>query len=247
MKITVAGCGDAFGSGGRLQSCFHLETAGSRLLIDCGATALIGMERVGLSPAAVDTVVISHLHGDHYSGLVWWLLRAVYVEQRTSPLLVAGPPGTGKRLHAAAEALFPGMMQREFPFLLRFHELELGRRDQVGPVWVTPFEAVHPSGAPSYSLRLEAEGRTVAYSGDTEWNDALLSCSRDADLFICECFGYDSTVRNHLEWRGLSARLSDIGASRVLLTHMGADMLAHAHEAREAGVELAEDGLVLEV
>ena len=53
MKLTVVGCGDAFGSGGRLQTCYHVETTDTRFLIDCGATALIGLNRVGLDPNAV--------------------------------------------------------------------------------------------------------------------------------------------------------------------------------------------------
>ena len=85
MKLTVLGCGDAFGSGGRLQTCYHVETAATRFLIDCGATALIGFNRFGLDPNAVETIFISHLHGDHFAGLVWWLIHAQHVAKRTRP------------------------------------------------------------------------------------------------------------------------------------------------------------------
>ena len=54
--MTVVGCGDAFGSGGRLQTCYHVETAATRFLIDCGASALIGFNRTGLEPNAVATI-----------------------------------------------------------------------------------------------------------------------------------------------------------------------------------------------
>ena len=53
------------------------------------------------------------LHGDHFAGLVWWLLHAHYVTQRTAPLTIAGPAGIAQRFAAAAEALFPKSMEIE--------------------------------------------------------------------------------------------------------------------------------------
>ena len=108
MKLTVIGSGDAFGSGGRLQTCYHVADAENEFLIDCGATALIGFHKAGLDPNRVGTIFISHLHGDHFAGLVWWLLHALHVARRTAPLDIVGPQGIAERYRTAAEALFPG-------------------------------------------------------------------------------------------------------------------------------------------
>jgi len=108
MKLTVVGCGDAFGSGGRLQTCYHVETSQTRFIIDCGATTLIGFNKLGIDPNTVETIFISHLHGDHFAGLVWWLVHAQHVAKRTSPLTVVGPEGVQARFETAAEVLFPG-------------------------------------------------------------------------------------------------------------------------------------------
>ena len=93
MRLTMIGCGDAFGAGGRLQTSFHVRSAGSTFLIDCGVTSLIGMRRLGLQPNDIDTVFVSHLHGDHFGGLPWLLVDAIYVSNRTRPLIVTGPKG----------------------------------------------------------------------------------------------------------------------------------------------------------
>ncbi|CAN0420270.1 unnamed protein product, partial [Phaeothamnion confervicola] len=122
MKLTVSGCGDAFGSGGRLQTCFHVDTGAGAFLIDCGATSLIGLERAGLDPNGVGTILISHLHGDHFSGLVWWYLHAQHVAKRRQPLVVAGPPGLELRFRQAAEVLFPGSLDAGVRFDIRFIE-----------------------------------------------------------------------------------------------------------------------------
>ncbi len=109
MRLTIIGCGDAFGSGGRLQTALHLSAGPARYLIDCGASTLIGMHRLGLSPEEIDAVFISHLHGDHFAGLSWLLIDALFVSKRTRKLIITGPRGIEARFVAATEALYPGM------------------------------------------------------------------------------------------------------------------------------------------
>ena len=251
MKLTVAGCGDAFGSGGRLQTCYHVDLGREAFLIDCGATSLIGLAKAGLSPDGVGTILISHLHGDHFAGLVWWYLHAAHVANRRHRLDVVGPRGLEARFRAAAEVLFPGSLDATHAFEMRFTEVQAGQRHSFadGAAVVTAFEVDHPSGAPSHALRIEAAGRVLAFSGDTEWTDNLVSAAHQADLFMCECYAYDRPVRHHMNWLRLSKELPRIGARRVLLTHMSAGMLAHGAVAIQntPGVELARDGMVIEV
>ena len=92
MNITFLGTGDAFGSGGRLQTCIALH-ASIGILIDCGATALIGMKRYGIDPQSIDVVVLSHLHGDHFAGLAYLIRETQIAAARTRPLTIVGPPG----------------------------------------------------------------------------------------------------------------------------------------------------------
>lgn len=246
MKLTVLGCGDAFGSGGRLQTSYHLDTGETCMLLDCGATALIGLERAGLDAGRLDGVIVSHLHGDHFSGLVWWFLHAVHVVKRRRTFVIAGPAGIEARFRAAAEVLFPGSLEKQ-PFELRFVEQRGGETAKLGSLAVTPFEVSHPSGAPSHALRIETGGKVLAFSGDTEWVEALVPCAQGADLFLCECYAYHAVVRYHMTWARLSQELPRISAHRVVLTHMSAAMLSRSSEVRRSGVELAEDGMVLDL
>jgi len=247
MKLTVTGSSDAFGSGGRLQTCFHVAHAGGEFLIDCGATSLIGLARVGLDPSRISTIFLSHLHGDHFSGLAWWLIHANHVARRTAPLTVAGPVGTEARFLTLAEAVFPGSTATERRFDLRFITYTEREPLEVGGVRVTPFEVRHPSGAPPYALRFEVDGKTLSFSGDTEWVESLIPAANGADLFICECTGFERDVPNHLDWRRIESNIARLGARRLLLTHMGPDTLANRDAIRHPDVTLAEDGLVLEI
>jgi ribonuclease BN (tRNA processing enzyme) len=88
-------------------------------------------------------------------------------------------------------------------------------------------------------VRVECEGRTVAYSGDTEWTDALVKVATGADLFICEAYFFEKKVRFHLDYQSLLARKARLGCKRLILTHMSEDMLRRLPEVQ---AEWAEDG-----
>ena len=247
VQLNVVGCGDAFGTGGRLQTCFHVAADGTQFLIDCGATALIGMQRMGLNPNDVDTVVLSHLHGDHYSGLVWWIIHGQYVSGRTSALTVIGPEGTKERYLATAELMFPGSTSVDPPFDMNFKVYNEYQVTEAAGFTVKPYPVSHPSGAMSSALRFEVDGRVIAFSGDTEWKDNLVACSSDSDIFICECFGYRDKEHFHMSWVDIEPKLPQITAKKILLTHLGEKMLAHVGEINHPRVVIADDGMVVDL
>jgi ribonuclease BN (tRNA processing enzyme) len=247
MRLTIIGCGDAFGAGGRLQTSFHVRSARSTFLIDCGTSSLIGMRRLGLEPNDIDTVFVTHLHGDHFGGLIWLLLDAQYVSKRTRTLVVTGPKGIEARFLTAAEALYPGVTTSARGFKLTFVEYEEQKPLTVGGVTVMPFEVKHPSGAPPYALRFKLEGKVLAFTGDTGWVDTLIAVARGADLFISECFQYDVKLPMHLDYTTIDANYEGLGAKRVLLTHMGEAMLSEAARVDPSRYLIAEDGMTLEL
>ena len=243
-QVRFLGTGDAFGSGGRFQTCIAFSGGGQRVLLDCGASSLIAMKRFGIEPNSVAAVLLTHLHGDHFGGLPFFIVDAQLYAKRTAPLLIGGPPGTPERLIAAMEALFPGSSKVSRAFEVSHVEWRPGQPVPVGPATVTAFPALHGSGAPPFSLRVEMAGRTVAYSGDTEWTPALPEVCRGADLFVCECLMADKPVKFHLDYDTLRAHADELKPRRMLLTHMGPDVLALRDT---LSWETAEDGQAIEL
>ena len=243
MQVRFVGCGDAFGSGGRFNTCFHVTGETVNFLIDCGASSLPALKRCDTDLGAIDLVLITHFHGDHFAGLPFLILDAQF-SRRERPLTIAGPAGLPARLTAVMEALFEHSSATRQRFDLNLIELVPDQRRELGTIKVTPFTAIHGrSGGPFHSYRIEAEGRTLAYTGDTEWSDALIDVGRDADLFIAEAYTFGREVRNHLGYDRLAIELPRIGARQVVLTHLGETMLAHADA---VPYTIAHDGLMVE-
>jgi ribonuclease BN (tRNA processing enzyme) len=244
MRVRFVGSGDAFGSGGRWQTCIHLATGGQVVLVDCGVTSLVALKAQGLDPNAVSTVAVSHLHGDHFGGLPFLILDGQF-SHRSAPLLVAGPPGIGARLGEAMETLFPGSSRARRRFPVEVTELVPdGTPAGVGPAVVRGWEVEHACGAPPLALRVELDGVSFAYSGDTQWTPALAEAARGADLFAVEAYTFDRPIRYHLDYQTLRAHLAQLHAQRIVLTHMSADMLSRLADAE---LPAAYDGMIIDL
>lgn len=240
VEARFVGCGDAFGSGGRFQTCIAIRTPDDFFLVDCGASSLVAMRQQKLEPCEVSKILITHLHGDHFGGLPFFLLDAQLVTKRDAPLTIAGPPGLEDRLMRAMEVLFAGSSKVEPRFELRFVELKQRIPTAIEQLRVTAFPAAHASGAPSYSLRVEVEGKVFAYSGDSQWTDTLIEASAQADLFVCESYVFEEPVPLHNSYATILEHLPELSCKRIILTHMSKKMLSRAAEVE---LPMAEDGM----
>jgi ribonuclease BN (tRNA processing enzyme) len=249
LQVRFVGSGDAFGSGGRFQACILLRAPGqdSDVLLDCGASSLVALKQQRHDPSQIGLVLVSHLHGDHFGGLPFLILDGQF-GHRTRPLHVAGPAGVGERVQAAMEVLFPGSSQVRRRFPVHFHELTDRQplRFDLEPteLVVVPFAVVHASGAPALALRVAWRGHTIAYTGDTEWTEALVELARGAELLIAEGYTHQRRIRFHLDVASLQRHAGRLAARRVILTHLSADVLACADE---LGWETASDGMIVDL
>jgi ribonuclease BN (tRNA processing enzyme) len=247
MRLKLLGSGDAFGSGGRFNTCFLVDRGDASFLVDCGSSAMIAIRKFGVDPNSIETIVLSHLHADHFGGLPSFILDGQLVSRRTRTLTIAGPQGLRARLEALMEAHFPGSSKVERKFKIELIELLPEATTPIlSGVTATAYTVLHPSGTPSLALRIFCDGKVLSYTGDTEWVDALIKAGREADLLIAECYTYDRKVRFHLDYATLREKLPLIGARRVVLTHMSHEMIARAGiidecDAAYDGLEIALD------
>ncbi|MFJ6216447.1 MBL fold metallo-hydrolase [Streptomyces sp. NPDC092296] len=216
MDLTVVGCSGSFPSPDSPCSCYLVEADGFRLVVDLGNGALGALQRYcGLYE--VDTVLLSHLHADHCIDMcAYWVARNYRVGGCPDPLPVIGPQGTPERLARAYDMdEHPGMKG-----VFDFRTLTRGTFE-VGPFRVTAVPVAHPVEA--YGFRLEHDGRTLVYSGDTGPCAALTELARGADLFLCEASfteGKEDIPDLHLNGREAGECAEEAGVGRLVLTHI---------------------------
>lgn len=245
LTLQFVGCGDAFGSGGRFNTCFHLSGETTNLLIDCGASSLVAMKQLGIDRNPISTIVVTHFHADHFGGIPFFMLDAQFFSKRREPLTIVGPPGLEAWYERVMETAFPGSASAGRKFDLHLREIAAGETVEVKNVVISAFQAVHgPANGPYHSVRIEAEGKAIAYTGDTEWTPALIPTAKNADLFIAEAYFRDRAVATHLSLSAIEAHIDELAPKRLVLTHMSDDMLDHPDK---SNFETASDGMVLQV
>ncbi len=245
--LRVLGSGDPFGSGGRNQSAYLLETGGLKILLDCGSAAVASMKRLGIDTARVDLVLLSHFHGDHVAGLPFLLHDYQHSTLRRSPLLVAGPRGVRRRVEAIYRTLFPSSVSRRRRYRVDYRVLEAGRLFRpptAREARIVPFRVRHGTSSGSLGYVLEVLGRRLVYTGDTGWFGGLARAARGADLFLCDCTHRRGTFPGHLSLADLEAHHRELAARRILLTHLGPDF---AGGSKARGFLLARDGMRIRV
>ena len=242
VRVHFLGSGNAFSDGGRANAAIHVTAPGVSLLLDCGGSAVPAIKK-HVDPATIDAVAVTHLHGDHFGGITFLVLEQHFAG-RKKELVCAGPPSLEKRLRAAEQALYPdffGQVRLGFP--LRTLVLS-GEATELGGARVTALPVRHVRLAEPHGLRVEVAGKLIAYSGDARWTEHLAAVATGADLFICEASFFDRDDPSHISYRQVMAHREEFGAKRIVLTHLGAETLAHLAEIE---LEHTADGTLIEV
>ena len=223
MRLTIVGCSGSFAGPRSPASCYLVQAEHEgrswNLVLDLGNGALGALQR-HLDPMAVDAVMLSHLHSDHCLDLC-----GLYVMQKYWPesgshsrIPVYGPRGSGDRMARAHDLTPPERMDGEFDF----RELADGEAVRIGPFIVTTHLVNHPVEA--YGFRVEADGKVLAYTGDTDACDALEMLCHNAALVLSDsAFIDDRDVAQGVHLSGSRAAQAAIdagGVQRLMLTHI---------------------------
>lgn len=237
MRLTVLGRWSPYPPPGGACSGYLVEAAGRYILLDSGPGALANLQRL-ITVFDLAAVVITHLHTDHVLDLftIEAVLKWGWFPRPAPPLRLFAP-------HDAIEVL-PSWMgegaRADFENRFFFLPIVGGTAARLGPFVLRFVRTTH--SVPCFAVRVEAEGRVLAYSADTGPSDEVAALARDAHFFICE-----NTLRMSEEGQAsslghLSARLAGRMAARadarcMLLTHFFTPHGDYSEEAREAAAK----------
>ena len=211
MKLAFLGTGSAF-SLERYNSGLVVD---GHLLLDAGAPLLPHMRRLGIDPGGIDVLFLTHHHGDHLLGLPPFLLHRAFVDPR--PLTVVGPPATEEvvdRLCSIAwGADWPGMRSE----LSLDFQIAAARSTAAGIPYQSSRLRHGTSGGTGY--RLHVDGRTLAYSGDSEATAELERLVEGANVAVVEATG-PGHPKDHTSWEEAVALEARHPSTRFIFTHL---------------------------
>lgn len=256
MKLTILGCSGSGPGPDSPASGYLVESGGTRLLVDLGSGAFGPLQRF-IDPFALDAVALSHLHPDHCADLAALTVARRYRpdqphEAERKRLPVHGPAETPTRLAGLYAASRAERDETDLSDVYEFAELDRG------PVRIGAFElrAVPMRHVcPAWGFRIAAEGRVLAYTGDTGPCGELGELADRADVLLSEASWTDfpdAPTDVHLSGRQAGETASAAGSRRLLLTHLQPwtdreAILAEANEVFDGPTELVQQGRTYEV
>lgn len=239
MRVITLGTGDAFGSAGRLHSAVVVQSGNSTALVDCGPCILPALRRAKIPPDDIDFILITHLHGDHVGGVPMLLLDYQYMSRRKRPLVVIGSSLCRARLEALTDAMFHEVTKNRRRFPVVYKTIRPGHPISIRGMRIQAFRMQHIDHEPCFGYRLEHRRKILALTGDTTWCQSIPALARNANLLASECTDYDLHSPVHLSYTQLRQHAAEISAKRIVLTHVGADLLKNRARVR---YHIARDG-----
>jgi ribonuclease BN (tRNA processing enzyme) len=219
LELQFLGSGNAFAPGGL---CWNGFLVNGRFLFEAPPQALMSLNKMECNFNAIEAVVLSHHHGDHFLGIPFLLLGWQY-SGRKAPLTIVGPPGTEEVVRKLCALAYAG--EASYPFELRWEELLPGATTGVGGLSLEAVAVKHdPKLQHSLGFHARLGDRRFAYTGDSAMCDAVLGLARNAEVLVTECSSRRAHLPTHMnlvdDMPKLRAALPD--TSTLLLTHIDA-------------------------
>lgn len=224
LHLSFVGTGNAFAPGGL---CWNGFVVNGRYLFEAPPSALMALHRVGIDPNALDAVLVSHHHGDHFLGLPSLLLHWKY-QGRDRPITIIGPPRTKELAYVIGRSVYPGVFENDFG--VEWIELAASETVQLGELHVEAVEVVHDTKLSlNLGYRCEIRGRRFAYTGDTTMCDAVLDLAQSSEVLVSECASRDGQIPIHMNLVDdiPTVRRAMHTDSTLILTHLSADVDDH--------------------
>ncbi len=248
MRLTVLGSQGTWPGASRECCGYLLSADGFNLWLDAGTGTFARLQE-HLPVAELGGLLISHGHADHFLDIIPAFYARHYGGQGAPGLPFHSPPGFTDLAALLVSEAGRNVMGETYDFT----HASPGGIFEVGPFRVTPYEMTH-IGVPSLGYRIEADGKVLAYTGDTGPCDEAIALASDADLFLCEAtYQNDSELSFfHLSALQAAEHAASGGVARLVLTHITPNLdpgvsLEQAAVGYGGSIDVAVPDMVIEV
>lgn len=243
-EVVILGSGTGIPSLERGPAGIMIKVAGQVVLLDTGPGTLHKLLTLGATYIDIDKIFYTHYHPDHCAELIPILFAMKHGEpRREKPLWLFGPPGL-KKLYQGLNSLFKENLS---PRTYDLRILELWDAEVSFENWrVVARPVVHFVPSLGYLVTLPS-GKTIAYSGDTDYCETVVDMAKGVDVLILECaFPEEMRLHGHLVPSLCGKIAQEAAPKKLVLTHFypqwnGHDVLAEFGKYYSGEVILAED------
>jgi len=243
-RIIILGAGHAVPDLEHENSHLLIEQGAHCVLVDCASNPVIQLKKAGVELDQISDFILTHFHPDHVSGAPL-LLMSMWLLGRTKTLRLYGLTATMQRLRTMLE-LYDWC---NWPNFFPVESIDIPGRE-LAPVIDTADLKIYASPVqhliPTIGLRVEfcPEGKTLAYSCDTEPCDQVVRLAKGADILLHEATG---ASKGHSSAAQAVDIFSQAGAKQLYLIHYsarGADleqMMANVRQKTACPVSVTHD------
>ena len=242
--LYTLGTGAAVSDPHRTTTMLAVENDHSLVVTDCGGDVVQRLMAVGADLSKLKALIVTHEHADHVSGFPLFMEK-IWLLGRREPVPVYGIApalSQARRMHDTFDTSnwsgYPEILWNE----VAHEEGAPVFSDEHWEISATP--GIHPVPVVGLRIRDVLSGNTVAYSCDTEYNEAIVRLGTDATIFVHEATGAGPGHSSALD---ATRAAVTAGAERLLLIHLppenqlNADMMRKAR-ALFSNTEKAEEG-----
>jgi ribonuclease BN (tRNA processing enzyme) len=219
LNVTFLGSANAFASEGRYWSSFIVD---KKYQFDAPPTMLPQLKRLGYPLEDIEVIFITHFHGDHFVGLPFLLLEYVYMTERTKDLYIVGPPGCEAMLEDFAQRVYPNII-KEAGYRRIYIDADPSVDQEVAGLKFRSFPMNHvkKDGLHAMGYRVQIGDKTLAYTGDSMFCEAVVDLGDGSDVFVVDCTYPEGCGPEHMGLDDIKVVRERITpGTTMILTHM---------------------------
>lgn len=218
FKITILGSGTAVPRPDRAAPGYLVETGEEKNLVDPGPGSLRQLAEAGYHINDIDRILITHHHPDHNLDLMLFLFASRFPQmKRTRDLEMVVPENFPDMFENMGELYGDYISNEEYEIEMITAENKTFDFEE----WyldVNP--TVHTRGSICFSF-IDPDGRTILYTGDTQYNEALVDAAEGVDLVVVECsLPDDMEADGHMTPRWVAKFVDVARPQKTVLTHI---------------------------
>jgi ribonuclease BN (tRNA processing enzyme) len=254
IVVTILGSGTCVPSLERSSCSVLMQIGTTNLLFDSGPGTMRRLLETATTIFDLDYLCYSHFHPDHSAELVPLIFATKYPDghRRQTPLTILAGRGLTDFFAGLKTAYGPWIELA--PGLLKFMEFDNTTRDskKFNGFSIETAPVKHNPESVAYRIT-RADGRSVVYSGDTDFSENLIELAKGADLLICESAMPDSLrVSGHLTPSMAGEIATRAGVRQLVLTHFypeceNADIRQECRQTYSGPLLMAADLMRIEV